>query len=315
LTRRLQQQACRWSADVSFADAAEHLRELLGVGVSAATVRTTGERHGRALVRWQPQDRQIAATFQAAAGAVEFTVDAGKVNTREDGWRDVKIAVLQKRPPGAPVPAEQWDRQRLPEPTARRAWAAIASAKQFRRSWRAWARRVGVAQPAELQVVADGAAWIWKSVDRVLTGGRQTLDIVHACEHLAQAGRELYGGATPGAGAFLQRSRLRLLQHGWDGVCQVVGEEYALGDAPERRASLERLLNYFARHTGRLNYAARLAAGPIIGSGAVEGHAKTLGLRLKARGARWLKSNVRPMATLVCARRSDQWSNYWKSVA
>ena len=61
----------------------------------------------------------------------------------------------------------------------------------------------------------------------------------------------------------------------------------------------------------RLNYAERLKAGRAIGSGMVEGEDKTLGLRLKRRGARWNKCNVQPMASLVCVRHTSQWDNYW----
>ena len=56
----------------------------------------------------------------------------------------------------------------------------------------------------------------------------------------------------------------------------------------------------------RLNYRDLLARGRAIGSGAVEGQAKTLGLRLKARGARWRLANLRPMASLVCVRNPVQ---------
>ena len=63
-----------------------------------------------------------------------------------------------------------------------------------------------------------------------------------------------------------------------------------------------------------MNYAERLASGRAIGSGTVEGQAKTLGLRLKRRGARWRKANVGRMASLVCVRHSSQWDAYWKSL-
>lgn len=81
-----------------------------------------------------------------------------------------------------------------------------------------------------------------------------------------------------------------------------------------RRRITERTIRYFSKHLGRLNYAERLASGPAIGSGCVEGQAKTLGLRLKQRGARGRKANVRPMASLVCVRHSSQWDAYWKSL-
>ncbi len=82
-----------------------------------------------------------------------------------------------------------------------------------------------------------------------------------------------------------------------------------------RRKATDRLLGYFSQHTNRLNYAERLQAGRAIGSGQVEGQAKTLGLRLKARGARWLRVNVQPMASLVCVRHSSQWEPYWAQAA
>lgn len=68
---------------------------------------------------------------------------------------------------------------------------------------------------------------------------------------------------------------------------------------------------YFIKHRKRLAYKERLQKGQAIGSGMVEGQAKTLGLRLKLRGARRNTINVRPMASLICVRNSKQWDNYW----
>ncbi len=106
-----------------------------------------------------------------------------------------------------------------------------------------------------------------------------------------------------------------LLSEGWTGVCRLIGEEYARDNTPARREILEPMTRYFVAHLTRLDYRRRLAAGEAIGSGVVEGAAKTLGLRLKARGARWRHKNVRAMAALVCVRQGPQWSGYWQSVA
>ena len=109
-----------------------------------------------------------------------------------------------------------------------------------------------------------------------------------------------------------------LLSRGWHGVCAWVGELLTVDDAGEqqrRRKYTEKVIGYFVKHVGRLNYRAHLAAGQPIGSGVVEGQAKTLGLGLKRRGARWNRVNVRPMASLVCVRHSAQWSAYWNLAA
>ena len=310
-TRALQQHLSRLAADVSFAKAREHLTAMLPVTLSKEALRRECHRHGRQMAQWQPREASSPAAFAAAAGPVEFTTDAGKVNTLEEGWKDLKIAAFQKRPCAEPATPAQWQNRQLPEPTARVAWAAIAPAKEFRRTWRRWSRRLGVGQAAELHVLADGADWIWRSVQRVFTGSQQTLDVFHGCGHLARAGQRLYGEGTEAAATFLERGRQFLLESGWSGICQLVAEEYAKGDTPERRKDLEKLVGYFAKHTHRLAYRERLAMGQAIGSGSVEGWAKTLGLRLKARGARWRRANVKRMSALICIRSGSQWPAYW----
>jgi len=276
------------------------------------------ERHGRALQGFQRTDEETAATFRQAEGEVEFTVDAGKVNTREEGWKDLKIGVIQKRQSGQPASPAGWGKQRLPAATIVLAFAMIATAKDFRRSWRSRLRHLGVRSCASVHVLADGASWIWKAVQRVLTGCVQTLDFYHACAHLSKAAKGVFGEGTAATKTAYQRRRSLLLEKGWQGVCEWVSELLTIDDAVERerrRPHTERALQYFVKHTGRLNYAERLQAGRAIGSGAVEGKAKTLGLRLKARGARWRKANVPAMASLVCVRHSTNWANYWKSLS
>ncbi len=137
------------------------------------------------------------------------------------------------------------------------------------------------------------------------------MDIYHAAEHIAAAGKRLYGDASPAATTFFERGRSLLIAEGWTGICRLIGEEYTREDTPQRRAILEKLTLYFAKHLKRLNYASNLEAGKAIGSGVVEGAAKTLGLRLKARGARWRHKNARAWAALVCVRNGEEWSKFW----
>jgi hypothetical protein len=154
-------------------------------------------------------------------------------------------------------------------------------------------------------------------VQRSLTGCLQTLDFYHACEHLSKCAERIFGEKTSEASTAYQRGRALLARQGWAGVCQWVSELLGVADESERerrRRPTERMLGYFAKHTQRLNYAERLQAGRAIGSGQVEGEAKTLGLRLKRRGARWNRRNVQPMASLVCVRHTSQWNPYWSLV-
>jgi hypothetical protein len=312
-TKVVQMHACRLAGGESFASASEDLREMLGVDLCPETVRKVVQEHGRKMARFQSEDVASEEAFRQAQGEVEFTIDAGKANTREEGWKDLKIGVAAKRKAGEPTPPSQWKSQRLPPASVVLAFAMIAPAREFRKSWRPRLRRLGVGCMADLHVLADGAGWIWKSVGRVLSGCVQTLDFYHACQHLSRCAEGVYGEAAEKAQAY-RHARGLLLQRGWAGVCQWVGELLAVEDERERerrRVATDRLTGYFGKHAGRLNYAERLGAGRAIGSGQVEGKAKTLGLRLKARGARWCRRNVLPMASLVCVRHSSQWEAYW----
>lgn len=317
-SRRVQEHTCRLAADVSFAKASEHLGSMLGVALCPETVRTLVAGHGRAMAAFQGDDPTTDAAFQGAKGEVEFAVDAGKVNTREEGWKDLKIGVISKRERCAGVSCAGWEGQRLHAATFVIAFAMIAAAKVFRRTWKSRFRRLGVRAFGALHVLGDGASWIWKSADRTLTGSVQTLDVYHASERIAQCARGIFGeGSGEGTTAF-DRGRSLLIEKGWSGVCEWVAELLAVGDDAERerrRKATDRVLEYFSKHVGRLNYAERLRSGRAIGSGAVEGQAKTLGLRLKSRGARWNRKNVRPMASLVCVRHSPQWDAYWSQAA
>jgi len=317
LTVPLQKHICRLTADVGFAKAADHLGAILDVSPSPETLRKSSHGHGGEMSRHQPKDAAAAAAFRRAAGEVEFSVDAGKVNTREQGWKDLKIGVIQKREAGEPVSAGDWPEQRLPGATAAIAFARIAKAKDFAGDWKKWLRRLGVRQFGDVHVLGDGADWIWKQASRVLSGCVQTLDFFHACEHLGTAAERIHGEGTAGREACFERGKELLLTHGWTGVCAWVDEQLrdATGPEQERRQRItDRAVAYFAKHATRLDYAEQLANGRAIGSGSVEGQAKTLGLRLKARGARWNIRNVRKMAALVNVRNSTQWDTYWNAV-
>ena len=314
-TRVLQKHIIRLGADVAFSKAQEHLEALLRVKVSKESFRQECHRHGKRMAKWQPKDTLTPKVFSRAPGAVEFTTDAGKVNTLEEGWKDLKIGVFQKRPCADPATPEEWDSREIPAPTAQVAWAAIAPIKKFSKTWRGWGRRLGVKQTRDLHVLGDGASWIWQSVEQVFTGCVQTLDVYHGCQHLAQAGDRLYGECTKESATFLDRGRKLLLKSGWLGICHLVGAEYEKEDTTVRRKALENLMGYFAKHTHRLNYRDQLEKGGAIGSGAVEGWAKTLGLRLKNRGARWRRKNISGMAALICVRNTKQWDSYWAKAA
>jgi hypothetical protein len=259
-------------------------------------------------------DPQAGAGFAAAEGAVEFQTDGTMVNTTSDGWREMRLGVFAKRPPGRPAAPADWDTRRLPEPTARVLFAAVQKAEQFGPRIRAWAGRLGIRDPTAVTVLADGADWIWKQVAAQLPGAQGVLDIFHACEHLGDCGRALHGEGSAEARAWQDRGRAALLGGGWGAIDAFLAASRGQVRAAGKRQALDGLRGYFGRQREHLGYAGRLARGQSIGSGLVEGSCKqVIGRRLKQTGARWAIRRANRMATLCCALHGDTWKPYWNA--
>jgi hypothetical protein len=259
-------------------------------------------------------DPAAAAPFRVAAGECEVQTDAGKVNTTT-GWRDLKSFVCVKRPRGPATEPSDWDDRTLPAPTARVLFSDIEEIETFRRDWRDWADRPGIGSGPALTVLGDGAEWIWNAAGVQFPQCRQVWDVFHALEHVAAAARGLYGEATEAMTASYEVGKQQLLADGWLGICRYVGDELRREDTPTRRAVLDELIGYLKNHVGRIDYRSRLAEGRTIGSGLIEGQVKTLGLRLKARGARWRERTAEQMAALIGLSHSTLWDTYWALAA
>lgn len=251
--------------------------------------------------------------FRQAQGGMEFQADATKVNTLE-GWRDMKIAVFAKRQPGKAATAEQWDKRKLPVPTARFAFAAIEEIETFSPRWWPWAERLGLAEQT-LSVLGDGADWIWDHAELQFGNWRGTLDIYHSSEWLTKLAKAGCGEGTTEAARWLTEARLALLRDGYLGLCEYVQQSAEW--VPSRsglESAMAEVLNYFCGHRDRLNYALRLRRGQPIGSGMIEGACKQMiGRRMKQTGAQWDVHNANRMALLCSLAYADALPLYFNA--
>ena len=294
----------------SFAVAEQLLRELAGWQVDEETIRRLCHSVA-AQARATRETRSTAELFAAAAGDLELQIDAGKVNTLE-GWRDVKVAAFARRPRGEPATASQWQQRELPAPAVRSVVAAIEEAEFFGQRCATEAERLDLWDTQALSVLGDGAQWIWNLAEQRFPGAGQNLDIYHGAEHLADAARVVFGEGSEQARSQAERGTLRLLQDGYWGVVEWIGELGGRLAAGDEGAMLGSTLNYFAGHRERLPYALRLRRGQSIGSGMVEGTIKQLlNRRLKQTGARWKMEHVGPFVELQALANGPDWQAYW----
>lgn len=283
--RRLMSSAASTS---SFQQSADHLFEFCGIRVCDNTVREVALSEGRAMREWQRTASAPAQAF-SAAGEVELAVDGTTVNTT-DGWRELRLAVFAERPAGSPATPAQWDSRKLPEPTARVAFAGVWTSERFGPMWRAWAGRLGIREASRVTVLGDGARWIWKQADAELPGSTGVLDIYHASQHLYECGFALHGDGSPAGRAWAEARRKTLLESGSEAVRTELAAESRATRSPRRRAALERLSNYLEPHGGRTAIG---SASPRAAASAAD--------KWKADARRWAGGSSRPAPDGGCA--------------
>jgi hypothetical protein len=310
VTAGARRMACLLGVQQSFAQAQLALAEVAGWELDDNTIRRLC--HATAAQAAARRDeRATAERFAAAAGDLELQVDAGKVNTL-GGWRDVKVAVFARRRRGEPATAARWDQRDLPAPAVRSVVAAVEEAAAFGPRCAAEARRLRLDDPGRLSVLGDGAGWIWDLAGRHFPGAPGLLDVYHGAQKLAEGAKAVFGEGSAQAKAYAERGRMRLLEDGYWGVTEWVGEVAGQIPAGGDGAALGGVLNYFAGHQGRLGYAVRLRRGQPIGSGLVEGSIKQLlNRRLKQTGARWEVGHVGPLVELGALAAGPEWQAFW----
>lgn len=306
---------CLAASSWSFAQAEQKLAEFCGIRTSDFTIREVCQSEAQAMLQWQRESAAARQPFVEAQGDIEFTTDGTSVNTTE-GWREMKIGIFAKRLRAEPATPAQWDDRVLPKPHVRVAFVAIEKADRFSSRWRHWMTRLGIQDPAEISVLADGARWIWDRARIQFPGANGTLDIYHGVEHIADTAERLYGEGAPETKRWTDDGRTSLLHGGWPELQLQIAAAQQTHPRLAQQRSLEHLRAYFTTHQEHLNYRQRLAEGRAIGSGIVEGAAKNLvGRRLKQTGARWRVRRVNRMAGLCGCLYSDHWDAYWNQIA
>lgn len=315
LSRRALQMACRAGVADPFRKAELLLSELAGWSVDADTLRRRCHEQAADAAARRAERTGLPEAFAQAEGDHELHLDAGKVNTLEDQWRDVKIAVLARRERGEPSDAAGFEQRDLPEPSVRSVVAAVEGREDFGLRVEDEALRLGVPLSEGLSVLGDGAEWIWNLAADHFYGAAQLLDVWHGAEKVAEAGRPALAGEE--FSAWLQQAKEKLVGDGYVGVCEALASLTAVAAASGQAcAAVAEALNYFAGQQDRLGYAVRLRRGQVIGSGLVEGSIKQLvNLRMKRTGARWRVAGVGGFVEFVALADGPEWNEYWASLA
>jgi hypothetical protein len=301
----------------SFDRASDHLKEFCHLEVSDDTIERVCQEQGERAAKWMGESSEPASAFQNASGQAEFSTDGIKINTT-DAWREMRLSILAKREPTTACVPEKWGDRVLSEPTVRFSMCAIATADRVGASWKKLSKRMNLKDEPVVNVMADGAKWIWDQAGKRLPkhNGKWCVDVYHVSQHLHQCARELLGEGRTARAWANERLMTALKDNGPALIRRIESEALQETEGSTRRKALDDLLTYLRPNQDRMWYRHRLAAGEPIGSGMIEGGCKnTLGARLKLNNARWRIRRAERIGALRCVDASEQWSNFWKSAA
>jgi hypothetical protein len=291
------------------------MERLLRVPVSAETARRLTERIGRTEEqREDAEAERVRATLPmptTGPAIQQLSLDGAMVPLVGGTWAEVKTLALGEV--GQTTASDGSDRRKT---SALSYFSRLTDADTFRDLARGELYRRGTAAATVVCAVQDGAEWQQRFVDHHRPDAVRILDFPHALEHLATAGRAVFGAGTAAFSEWLG-VQAHTFKHGDPEAVLTALRTLDLDAAidPEAAAHQAEALAYFEKRRSQITYADFRQQGYPIGSGAVESANKlVVEARLKGSGMHWDRASVNPMVSLRGLLCSDRWTAVWPDI-
>jgi hypothetical protein len=297
-----------------FEQAASELQALLGIGVSASTVRRQTEQAGAIVeqihseqARQQTGSCRFPVPQDEPAERLAISSDGGMVPLRAGVWAEVKTLVIGEVGKAAQATGEATTIRT----TAHSYFSRLTDAATFADLASVEIARRGVERAQAVCAVQDGAEWLQSFVDGHRHDAVRILDFAHAANYLGQIAEQGQQVGRPLPRGWMSVLLHQLKHHGPRRVLK------HLEGLECRRAlpAIGETLRYFRKRLAQLQYPQFQADGWPIGSGMVESANKVvMQARLKGAGMHWEPANVNPMLALRTTLCNARWAETWSQV-
>jgi hypothetical protein len=222
-------------------------------------------------------------------------VDGSMISTREEGWKEVKLARLFK---SSDCLNPNTSSSYL---TQSQYVARLGSSKEFCQKAEEVIDAYGSLKE-RLVFLTDGATWIKNWIEDSYSDSIAILDYYHACEHLHAFAESVFKDLELQEKWFKEQKDL-LYDSGVEQVMENIRTTGA--SKPEK----ERLINYYQSNISRMDYKKYRTFGcGIIGSGSIESaHRTVIQKRMKLSGQHWSKTGSKNMLRLRVISMNKQW--------
>ena len=303
----------RLGAWVPFARAAELLAYFTRTTIGEATARRLTEGAGAAYEAVQAAEvarieRELPED-PAGPAVQQVSVDGVPVPVLQGAWVEAKVLAI-----GTVVRDAGEGEARATDLSS---FARHAEVAAFTHQALGEVHRRGTATAGTVVGIADGAPWCQGFYDVHCPEAVRVLDFYHAQGYLVAAAQAAFGPGAAAASEWLG-TQCHALKHKTPE--EVLGALAALPveGAPSRAeavAAQAEAVGYLSARLDQARYAAFLAAGYPIGSGAVESANKlAVEARLKRAGMHWAIAHVNPMLALRTVACSDRWGEAWPQI-
>jgi hypothetical protein len=246
-------------------------------------------REAQALARSQDLGQQLVQRRECTPPQRMYGSIDGYLIRFEDGWHEMKAGAFWTTTAKGHVRSIEY-------------YTDTATAQTF--SDLVWARAFDRAANLadELVFIADGAHWIWRTLNRHFPNAIQVVDWFHASSYLVKIANAAFGEGSSQANAWLEPVQSALYNGQLGSViraCRLL--------VPLASKAVADARSYFAFNRTRLRYAKFRAMSLQIGSGSMESGCKQIALeRLKIAGAQWSVEAARKLAKARAAFLSHQ---------
>lgn len=296
ITPYAQEVMCYLGQQKVYAQAEETLKELKGISICAKQIENVCHHYGEVL---ENETQQIIASGgmppkQNDGKKYYAMLDGGMVLTREEKWKEMKLARIFDREQHIPVSSS---RNYIGDSTY---VAHLGKHTQFLKKVEHHLDDKG-----EIIFIADGAKWIWKWVEAMYPESTQILDFYHAKQHLCQWAEIAIKDAEQ-KNDWIHAQCFWLFNNGIDKVIENIKKVNVYSTQVRKNRNI--LIEYYTTHRNRMQYKTYKERGLLIGSGPIEAaHRHVIQQRMKLSGQRWTIKGAQQIVNLRVMRKNNQW--------
>jgi len=304
-SRAVQSLLARFCSYLSFEDASEELEVICKIQLSPTTVQRYAKQIGNRIADdWHRDvDRMEALRLPSSGQRVKrlyLSMDGVMVHVGGD-WHEVKLGVAYQRSVTGKAVHKNY-------------YATTKRSPVFGKHIRVLAHRSGSDTCSDIEMVADGAPWIWKETGKHFPQSTQVIDYYHVTQHLWIAANSRFGENTAQAKEWMDQQHQHLLAENIAVVIAAVQEWRPTKrmDKTQRR----RLITYLNVHRHRMNYKSLRDKGYDIASGICEASNKNVvKSRMNAAGMRWEEPGAEAILQLSTYCKSAYGDNFFPFTA